>query len=151
MSFSYRLKKKELVLLLDLAGDVNSLEQKFGDIYISRDEHEKTVLELQKKGMLTVSGDCVIPESRVGFVTDRFYDSELVIADEKLETWLYCSEDIITAVSTGGIFVSEYIITPLVSDEDKKEYFSDLCDRKFSVLRGENRDLIKFTGEYIHE
>ena len=40
MSISYRLKKKELVLLLDLFGDAGSLEQNFGDIFISCEEYD---------------------------------------------------------------------------------------------------------------
>ena len=63
MSVSYRLKKKELVLLLDLFGDAGSLEQNFGDIFISREEYDETAEALRKKGFVNVRSETISPET----------------------------------------------------------------------------------------
>lgn len=156
MGLSYRIKKKELVLLLDLAGDVNSLEQRFGDIYIDHDEYIKTAEVLHKKGMITLSGSSVIPECHVHFIAEKFFTSPLVLSDDKPDMWIYCSEDLIISVELSNLFVSEYILTPLIADGEKRDFFETVSGRNFFILRGgkgtvSGTELAKFTGEYKYE
>ncbi|MBE6853027.1 MAG: hypothetical protein E7505_06075 [Ruminococcus sp.] len=137
MDFSYRLKKKELIFLLDLFGDVNKLEQKFADVYIDREEHRKIAQALHEKGFATIINEEIIPDSHIAFLIKKFYSSELMLSDESVSVWLYCSEELVLRVASGDISPSEYIITPFIK-EDLEDMADGLGNSVFSVMRGSN-------------
>lgn len=135
MDISYRMKKKELIFLLDLCGDVNSLEQRFGNVYISSDEHKNTARRLDEKGLLIVSGNKAVTDNAAAGVIERFYLSPLVLASEKLDIWLYCSADMVLAVRMSSLFAYEFVLTPLF-DDDISEFITENETSFFTVFRG---------------
>lgn len=154
MSISYRLKKKELILLLDLFGNPESLEQKFGDVYISRDEYEKTALSLHDKGYITVTDGRIKADNAAAFIIKNIYDSGVVLADENADGWLYCSDDIIIFADLSPLFSDEFRIRTAVTYEERHELCEELGERNFIFLRGgkgriSGEEINTFTGERL--
>lgn len=151
MSISYRLKKKELILLLDLFGDAGSLEQKFGDVFISRAEYRSTAESLHKKGYVTVSEGRITADNGTAFIMKRIFDSPLVFSDGNADGWLYCSEKMMIFIDLSPVFTDEFRITTAVSDEEKTELSESLEGRKFTAVRGREDMALCFSGEHLYE
>lgn len=132
MGICYRMKKRELVLLIDLLGDINSLEQKFGDLYINCREYENTAEILHKKGFAMVCGERIIPDRCISYIIKKMFDSELVFVREDAGEWIYCSEEILISVR----FETEYRIGTAVSEEERKEFSEVVSGRKYISVRG---------------
>ena len=132
MGICYRMKKKELVLLIDLLGDINALEQKFGDVYISREEYESIAESLHKKGFAMICGEKIIPDRCISYIIKKMFDSELVLVCEDSGEWIYCSDEIIISVR----FETEYRIRTAVSGEERRELSEDISGRGYVSVRG---------------
>lgn len=126
---SYRLKNKELVFLLDLFGDVNSLPQSFGNIFIDRDEYRLTADGLHEKGFVTVCGDTVSADLATEMLFCRIFDADVVFTDKTTDIWCYCCEDMIVLIRDDTVRHGEYLVTPF---EDTDELAEFLCDEGFS-------------------
>ncbi len=144
MGICYRMKKKELVLLIDLLGDINALEQKFGDVYISREEYESIAESLHKKGFAMICGEKIIPDRCISYIIKKMFDSELVLVCEDSGEWIYCSDEIIISVR----FETEYRIRTAVSGEERRELSEDISDRGYVSVRGPE---CKIYGEKLAE
>ncbi|MDO5148451.1 MAG: hypothetical protein ACI4KB_11965 [Oscillospiraceae bacterium] len=144
MGICYRMKKRELVLLIDLLGDINALEQKFGDVYISREEYESIAESIHKKGFAMVCGEKIIPDRCISYIIKKMFDSELVLVCEDAGEWIYCSDEIIISVR----FETEYRIRTAVSDEERRELSEDISGRKYVSVRGPE---CKIYGEKLAE
>lgn len=156
MNISYRLKKKELILLLDLFGDACTLEQKFGDVYISRADYESIAASLHEKGYVTVNSGRITADSAAELIIKKMYSSEYVLEDTEVSGWLYCSEDITLFIDFSTVFRDEFRIRTVLSEEDRKELSEELTGRTFSILRGGNgtvsgADAVFLTGDKSDE
>ena len=54
------------------------------------------------------------------------------------------------------LFVSEYILTPVITEGEKREFLETVSGRNFFILRGgkgtvSGTELAEFTGEYKYE
>lgn len=123
MVLSYRLKKKELIFLLDLFGDVNTLYQKFGVVYIDDAEHTELAKGLHKKGMVTVSKNTVTVDHGIEFIMKKMYSSDIVFSDDRLDMWCYCCDDFIVVITVSKRDTGVYLVTPI---KDIGELFEKL-------------------------
>lgn len=146
MSISYRLTKKELILLLDLYGDINSLEQRFGDVYITSDEHRRISDELEAKGFVTVSGESIIPDTQIGFITEKMYSAGSVLADADADMWLYCSDDIIVTLNAGRFGNFGFTVGTVMYGDELSEFADEIRSRYFTEYRAEK---CSFYGEAL--
>jgi len=154
MSISYRLKKKELVLLLDLFGDAGSLEQKFGDIFISREEYDETAETLHKKGFVNAGNDTVSPENGMALMMKHIYSAPLALADTGSGVWVYCSADLIVMLKLNTAFGMEYSLCAAASDEERSELGTELKSCDLKIIRGGKDvydELAGFLKEPCHE
>lgn len=147
MITSYRLRKKELVFLLDLAGDINKLEQGFGNIYINFEEHNKISAQLQDKGFVIKGrNEMIYTDSSISYIMNTIYNAKFAATDSKLNTWIYCSENLAVVISAGGLCADEYIITPYPLTEFLSKDFEIDSKEIFNIFRGENSEV---TGDKI--
>ncbi|MCQ2464974.1 MAG: hypothetical protein MJ095_05275 [Oscillospiraceae bacterium] len=156
MSIRYRFSRKELILLLDLEGDAGSLEQKFGDVYISSAEYDSISEKLHGKGFVTVTGNTVSAEAGISFLMKKIYSSPLALRDSEYENWIYCSENIIVTLRAGSTLGFEYVAGAVTDDEDRAELSEKISGRRFSIIRGghgeiNGEDLVSFAGKYTYE
>jgi hypothetical protein len=147
MSIFYRLKKKELVLLLDLFGDAGSLEQKFGDIYIDRDEYDRTAASLERKGFVSLNGKNISAESGMEIMLKSIFSAPAAFADEQAENWLYFSDGLIVTVRADSAFGPEFYLGAAADEEDMKLLSERITGRRFKAIRGKG----EFCGEKLSE
>ena len=146
MSVSYRLKKKELVLLLDLFGDAGSLEQNFGDIFISREEYDETAEALRKKGFVNVRSETISPENGIALMIKHIYSAPLALADTGSGVWIYCSADLTVMLKVNTAFGMEYRLYAAASDEEREEIGTELMGYDLKTLRGGNAEYDALAG-----
>lgn len=141
MTISYRLKIKELVFLFDIFGDPGSFSQGFGHIYIDKSEYLMIAEELDRKGIVTLSGKNVFVERGIAVLLKNAFLADTVFADSGLERWVYCSDKMITVIRTGKNCPGEYLVEPYFNSG---ELFDDITEEN---LRSVNIDFYKgFTG-----
>lgn len=156
MGISYRFKKKEFILMLDMFGDAGSLEQKFGDVYISREEYDRTAAALHARGFVTVIGDTVSAEPGMEVIMKRIFSSKLVFAGKDACNWIYCSADLMIHVRTDTLTGFEYLVSVVTDDEDKAELTERLGGTDFRTVRGGSGEitgdrLVSFAEEFNYE
>ena len=154
MSISYRLKKRELVLLLDLFGDAGSLEQKFGDIFISREEYDETAKSLHEKGFVNANDKTISPESGIALMMKHIYSAPLALADTGAGVWIYCSADLAVMLKINTAFGMEYRLYAAVSEKERTELAAEFESDDLKIIRGTKTELDKFAGplkEFCHE
>ena len=154
MSISYRLKKRELVLLLDLFGDAGSLEQNFGDIFISREEYDETAEGLHKKGFVNASDKTISPESGIALMMKHIYTAPLALADTAAGVWIYCSADLAVMLKINTAFGMEYRLYAAASEKEKLELVTEFESDDLKIIRGTEAQLDEFAGflkEFCHE
>ncbi len=127
MTISYRLKTKELIFLFDIFGDPCSFSQGFGHIYIDKNEYLKIAEELNRKGMVTLSGKNVFVERGIAMLLKNTYAADTVFADSELERWIYCTGEMITVIRTSRNCPGEYLLEPYF---DPDELFDDMTEEK---------------------
>ena len=141
MSISYRLKKRELILLLDLFGDAGSLEQNFGDIFISREEYDETAEALHKKGFVNAGEKTISPESGIALMMKHIYSAPLAIADTGAGVWIYCSADLAVVLQINTAFGMEYKLYAAASDYERTELNEELKSYDLKIIRGGKTEL----------
>lgn len=156
MNISYRLKKKELILLLDLFGDAEKLEQNFGNVYIDRDEYTVLSEALHRKGFVTLSGNSISAEGVISFMMETVYSAPLVFADEKSECWIYCTPEIMIYIRVNTAGGLEYLLSAVSDAEDRDMLTENISDRQFRIIRGgsgntDGADLVSFAEAYEYE
>lgn len=156
MSISYRFRKKELVLMLDLFGDSGSLEQKFGDIYIDRSEYDAVADTLHKKGFVTVSGDSISAENGMAVIMESIFSAPLMFTDTNADNWIYCCRDFMVHVRIRNEFGFEYLVSTVTDREDREELTEKISGRKFIISRGgsgeiSGSELAGFAEDYRYE
>jgi len=156
MSISYRLRKNEFVLMLDLFGNPESLEQKFGNLYIDCREYDEISSGLHRKGFVTLSGDTISAESGMEVMMKAVYNAPLAFAEKNAGSWVYCTGEFMLYVRAGGISETEYFLTAAADDEDRTELAGKLSGRKFRFIRGghgeiSGEELVSTAGGYPYE
>lgn len=156
MSISYRLKKNEFVLMLDLFGNPESLEQKFGNLYIDCREYDEISSGLHRKGFVTLSGDTVAAESGMEVMLKAVYSAPLAFAEENAGSWVYCTGEFLLYITAAGITETEYVLSAAVDDEDRTELAEKLSGRMFRYIRGghgeiSGEDITGTAGGYSYE
>ncbi|MBQ5990200.1 MAG: hypothetical protein IJL67_11975 [Oscillospiraceae bacterium] len=146
MSISYRLKKKELVLLLDLFGDAGSLEQNFGDIFISREEYDENAEALHKKGFVNTGDKTISPESGIALMMKHIYSAPLALADTGAGVWIYCSADLAVMLKVNTAFGMEYRLYAAASDEERSELCGEFIPDDLKIIRGSEAEFDELAG-----
>ena len=146
MSISYRLKKRELVLLLDLFGDAGSLEQNFGDIFISREEYDETAESLHNKGFVNAGDKTISPESGIALMMKHIYSAPLALADTGAGVWIYCSADLAVMLKINTAFGMEYRLYAAASDEERMELCGEFIPDDLKIIRGSEAEFDELAG-----
>lgn len=133
---SYRLRKTELVFLLDFFGDIKTLPQSFGNIYIDRQRYSEIADNLHTKGIIKLIDSTASVDLAVEAIFDGIYSAAVVFTDENLDIWCYCSDKIIIIIRSDHIRKNEYIITPVSKSDMLEEILEEeYHDSDFIVLR----------------
>ncbi len=153
MVVSYKLKKKELVFLLDLFGSINTLPQKFGEIYIDSNEHMAIAGKLHHKGMITLFEKDFSVDRGMEYIFKKIYDSDVVFSDNDYQQWFYCGGTFVVIISMSVLNSEEYIVTPLSDISQLTESLKESEKQGFIGYRGfegesDKKDLMKFLTEY---
>ena len=125
MTISYRLKIKELVFLLDIFGNPCSFSQGFGHIYIDKTEYLMIAEALNRKGFVTLSGKNVFVERGISVLLKNVFSADTVLADSRLERWIYCTDKMITVIRMSKNCPGEYLIEPYFNTS---ELFDDITE-----------------------
>ncbi len=146
---SYRLKTKELIFMLDCFGQVNSLPQGFGNIYIDVRQHGEIAWRLHRNGMITYINGTAVTDRILSDIFKNIYSSEFIAADSNLDIWIYCSDFIIVTIERDRLCSEDYIMTPLQNAEELKEKLTEngYSEASFDLYRGgsERYNLDEFT------
>lgn len=139
---SYRLRKKEMVFLLDFFGDINTLPQSFGNIYIDRQRYSEIAEDLNMKGIINLIDQTASADTAVEVIFRSIYESSVVFTDESLNIWCYCNQDIIILIRYDHIRKNEYIITPLRTTDMLAEIIAnEFGSSDFIMLRPSYRNI----------
>ncbi len=145
---SYRLKKTELIFLLDFFGDINTLPQSFGNIYIDCQRYSEIADDLHSKGIINLIDSTASADLAVETVFRGIYAAKVVFTDENLDIWCYCSHNIKIMIRSDHIRKSEYVITPFQTSDMLEEILEDeYGNSDFVVLRPFNK---RICYEKIH-
>ncbi len=132
---SYRLKKNELIFLLDFFGDVNTLPQSFGNIYMDQCRCSRIAANLHCKGIINLIDGTASVDTALEIILRRIYTAGVIFTDEILDIWCYCNEDMIVVIKNDQIRKNEYVVTPMQSTEIMKKILeNDNNSSEFLIL-----------------
>ncbi len=152
MSISYRFSKKELILMLDLFGNPDTLEQKFGNVFIDREEYEKTAEKLSRKGFVTLRDGTICADSGLELIIRNIYSAGYVFADQGASYFIYRGSDFSVCIRAVSDFGFEYRVSGITDAEDVEELEENISGLRFSILRGgsgetDSSEIFSFSGD----
>lgn len=156
MVVSYRLKKKELIFLLDFFGDVNTLGQSFGAVYIDENEHRKIAKDLHRKGLVTFMKNEVTVERGIECIIKKMYDAQIIFADSGYSLWVYCCKEFIVILRLSERISDEFLVTPLRNKDELYECFDEFGLNEFVFEKNTDRgcsieEVREILAEYSYE
>jgi len=124
--------------MLDCFGQVNSLPQGFGNVYIDVRQHREIALKLHQSGMITYINGTAVTDKILSDIFKNIYSSEFIASDSQLDIWMYCSHDIIVTIERDRLCSEDYIITPLRNAEELKQKLTEnwYSEASFDLYKG---------------
>ncbi|MDO5559062.1 MAG: hypothetical protein Q4F95_05630 [Oscillospiraceae bacterium] len=138
MAVSYRLKKRELIFLLDRLGDINSLYQGFGFMYLDSEDCMNAAKGLADKGVLTIAGENIYLDRGFRYIIQLVFCASCVACDEEISLWIYWNDGVSLLIEPDSLSEGDYIITPLSCADDLELKLSDdYPDSRFIIFASE--------------